>query len=104
MPYGLTTKQLESINSIFQRFPEIESAVIYGSRAKGNFKNASDIDITIKGRQLDLGVLSRVDIALDDLLLPYKFDISIYHQIDNPGLLDHIERIGKPLFSSIITV
>ena len=100
MQYGLTTKQLESINAVFQQFPEIESAVIYGSRAKGNFKIASDIDITLKGNKLDLGILSRVDMALDDLLFPYKFDVSIHHQIDNPGLLDHIEKVGKICYKS----
>ncbi len=95
MQYGLSKKQLEDINSVFGRFPEIELAIIYGSRVKGNYKPSSDIDITLKGKQLNLSSLSRIDTALDDLLFPNKFDISVYHQIDNLELLDHIERVGK---------
>ncbi len=68
---------------------------MYGSRAKGNYSAGSDIDITLKGEELDLEQLNKINIDLDDLLLPYTFDLSILHQISNPELIEHIERVGK---------
>ena len=71
---------------------------MYGSRAKGNYTAGSDIDITLKGEELDLEQLNKINIDLDDLLLPYTFDLSILHQIANPDLIEHIERVGKVFY------
>jgi type I restriction enzyme S subunit len=54
----------------------------------------------LEGKQLNLRQLSNISLKLDDLLLPYKFDISIYHQIDNNDLLEHINRVGVDLYSA----
>jgi predicted nucleotidyltransferase len=81
-----------------EQFPAVEKAVIYGSRAKGNFKPSSDIDIALKGNGLNLRLLSRIILKLDDLLLPYKFDLSIYNHIANAELLAHIDRVGQTLW------
>ncbi len=94
MMYGLKDEVVEAICKIFQAHPEVEKAILYGSRAKGNYKPASDIDLTLQGMQLDLTVLNQISWELDDLLLPYTFDLSIYKQISNPELLDHIQRVG----------
>ena len=94
MQFGLKEKVIEQINSVFAKYPQIEQVVLYGSRAMGNYKNGSDIDITLKGEGLNLTVLNKVGNELDDLLLPYVFDISIFSQISNPDLLKHIERVG----------
>lgn len=82
---------------VLGQFPDIEAAYLYGSRAKGNYKTSSDIDIVLKGKNLNIRELSNISLQLDDLLLPYKFDISIYHQIDNDDLLNHINRVGIDL-------
>ncbi len=93
--YGLSLKIIKEINTVFRKFEEVEKAVLYGSRAKGNYKPGSDIDITLKGKKLNLQLLNKIDIDLDDLLLPYMFDISIYDHISNNDLIDHIQRVGK---------
>lgn len=95
---GLTKKEIESIVSVFSKHPQIDEVLLYGSRSKGDFKPASDIDLTIKGKNIDLILQSKIECDLDDLLLPYKFDISIYDRIANAELLDHIERVGKKLY------
>jgi predicted nucleotidyltransferase len=100
MNYGLSKDTVDKIVKTFKQFPEIESAIIYGSRAKGNYKPSSDIDISLKGKHLSLSILSEIINQLDDLLLPYKIDISIYDQINNPELLDHITRIGGNLYQA----
>jgi predicted nucleotidyltransferase len=86
------------MTNIFSSHSQLEKVVLYGSRAKGTFKPNSDIDITIIGSQLNLSNLQQIETELDDLLLPYKIDISIYHHITNPDLIEHIARVGKVLF------
>lgn len=99
MLFGLSENTVFKINHVLQQYPAVERAVIYGSRAKGNFKSSSDIDIALKGK-LDLKILSDISLKLDDLLLPYKLDLSIYNHITNAELLDHIDRVGKVLWDA----
>jgi restriction endonuclease S subunit len=72
--------------------------ILYGSRAKGNYKDGSDIDITLLGKQLTLKTVYALEEALDELYLPYTFDISIFTQIDNDDLIKHILRVGKTFY------
>ena len=98
---GLTANTNEKIRSVFEHYPEIESAVLYGSRAKGNFRPGSDIDLVIKGEKLDLVTLNKISNELDDLLLPNRIDLSIFHHIKNDKLLDHIHRVGRLFYKRI---
>lgn len=86
------------IQSVFGKHCGIESAVLYGSRAKGTYRNGSDIDITLHGSSLDLSALMKIEHALDDLCLPYKIDLSIFHKIENPDLIEHITRVGVEFY------
>lgn len=95
---GLDQRAISKINDIFRLFPEIDEAILYGSRAMGNFKPHSDIDLTLKGKNLDLNIQQKIETQLDDLLLPYKIDLSIFHQIQNQDLVDHISRVGKKFY------
>lgn len=95
---GLNNEVIEKIQGVFALHSEVDEAVLYGSRAKGTYKPASDIDLTLIGTSLDLTIQQKIENELDDLLLPYKVDLSIYHQITNKDLIDHIERVGKLFF------
>ncbi len=96
--FGLSPDIIEQIRAALINHPEIEQAIIYGSRAKGNYKPGSDIDLTLKGPQLTLPILLQLETELDDILLPYKFDLSIYHHIQNAALLEHINRVGEVFY------
>jgi predicted nucleotidyltransferase len=98
MLYGLSKATIKKINLVFDHFEEVGEAVLYGSRAKGNYKPGSDIDIALKGEKINLRLLNKIDFDLDELLLPYSFDISIYDHISNIDLIDHIQRVGKTLY------
>ena len=98
MPYGLTDEDIQAITGVFDQYPAIEQAILYGSRAKGNYRPNSDIDLSLKGESLTLSTLFQIENDLDDLLLPYKIDLSIFHKIDNPDLVEHIERVGMVFF------
>jgi len=92
--YGLKPKVIERMNAVFAAFPQVAQVILYGSRAKGDFKRGSDIDLCLVGDGLSMPTLLKIDTELDDLLLPYKIDLSIRGHIDNAALLSHIERVG----------
>lgn len=92
--YGLEEKEIQQMNSVFAHYPEVEKAILFGSRTKGNYSPGSDIDLALQGDNLTLSLLFEIENALDDLLLPYKMDIAIYNKIENPDLIDHINRVG----------
>ena len=98
MKFGLNEDTLEQIKTVFNSFNEVEKVILYGSRAKGNFKNGSDIDITLFGNQLNQQILFQLIDKIDDLMLPYTFDISIYNHISNPDFKEHVKRVGKIMY------
>lgn len=96
--YGLTESVITRMTALFAALPEIERVMLYGSRAKGNFQNGSDIDLVIVGVSVSHSQLLSLENRLDDLLLPYSIDLSLLHQIENRELLDHIQRVGVVLY------
>jgi predicted nucleotidyltransferase len=92
--FGLKGTTIDKIKGVFAAHPEVGQVILYGSRAKGNFRNGSDIDLTIRGDAVTLSLLLKIENELDDLLLPYKIDLSVLHKIDDEDLLDHIRRVG----------
>lgn len=96
--FGLTEGTQAKINGVFARYPQIDGVTLYGSRAKGNYKRGSDIDLVIASHTMTLAQLLRLETELDDLLLPYKIDISLLDKIDNPDLLEHIQRVGLKFY------
>ena len=99
MKFGLKEETIQAINSIFAIHPEVEKVILYGSRAKGNYKPASDIDLTLVGKAIDISLMNKISWELDDLLLPYSFDLSIVHHLNDPDFLDHINRVGTIFYS-----
>ncbi|MDR3297581.1 MAG: nucleotidyltransferase domain-containing protein [Prevotellaceae bacterium] len=100
MMYGLQDTEIQKIQSVLAKYPEVDEAVLYGSRAKGNYKPYSDIDLTLKGSPtLDSSLRCRIDFELDDLLLPYFMDLSVFSMLRNPELIEHINRAGKILYA-----
>ena len=99
MLFGLKESTIQKICTVLSHYPQVEKAVLYGSRAKGNFKNGSDIDLTLRGGAgLTLNVLYRIRDELDDLLLPYTIDLSIFHQISDTDVVEHIQRVGVTFY------
>ncbi|MEI7668709.1 MAG: nucleotidyltransferase domain-containing protein [Pseudomonadota bacterium] len=94
MNFGLSDKTIATIHAIFQRYPAIRKAIIYGSRAKGNYKNGSDIDLTLLGDSLTYNDLLSILGDLEDSFIPHHVDLSLFYSIDNPNLREHIERVG----------
>ena len=101
MKSGLNDETIEAIQGVLSQYRQVGQAILYGSRAKGNYRIGSDIDLTLvaaEGEKLDLNLLFTIDDALDNLLLPYSFDLSIMAEIDNPALVEHIKSVGQMFY------
>lgn len=96
--YGILESDMADIISILTANHASEKVILFGSRAKGTFKPGSDIDICWVGKGLSLNDATSASLAYDDLFLPYRLDIVLYHTIKEPALLEHIERVGILLF------
>ncbi len=92
--FGLRAATIDKICTVLAKHQRIEKAVIYGSRAKGNYKPGSDIDLTLYGQNLTRDDLATVMDELDDLLLPYSIDLSLFDELNHAKLREHIERVG----------
>ncbi|MGN1240091.1 MAG: nucleotidyltransferase domain-containing protein [Paludibacteraceae bacterium] len=99
MKYGISDMAYSRIQDALQSVPAIKRAIIYGSRARGDFRNGADIDLTLDGDGLQKTDLYRLYHLLDDLLLPYRFDLSIHDEIRNQALLHNIQRDGQVFYS-----
>jgi predicted nucleotidyltransferase len=98
--HGLTGETVAQIHEVLSRYPEVEKAVLYGSRAKGNFKSGSDVDLTLLGAKMTTKILTQIQGELEAGLLPYTFDLSILAQITQADLLDHIRRVGVVFYEN----
>ncbi len=98
MAFGLKPRIIYNIQNVFAQHPEVERVILYGSWARGNYTHGSDIDITLVGTNIDLSLLNKIENQLDDLMLPYTFDVSILDHIKNENLLKHIKRVGRDFY------
>jgi predicted nucleotidyltransferase len=101
MKYGLSERTLNTLDSIFRKYPGIREAVLNGSRGKGKYRTGSDIDVSLKTDETFTRTdLLRIAGDFDDSDMPYFVDVSIYDQLSNQELKAHIDRVGKALYSA----
>lgn len=96
--FGLSGAQIALIKEAISHFDEIESAVIFGSRAIGNYKPGSDVDLALKGSRITSETVSALSTLLnEERPLPHFFDIVHYDTLDNKSLILHIDAYGSAL-------
>lgn len=99
MNYGLEEQDKNYLIKIIQGFEEIDKVVLFGSRAKGNYKKGSDIDLAVYGAGVTFDVVSKLHAHLEEESpMPYFFDVVDANQLNNEELKSHIERVGKVIF------
>lgn len=91
---GIADEHWQKILTVFRKHPNITDVILYGSRAKDNFRNGSDIDIAIKGNHIEDRQLTQINMDYEDLYLPWKMDVAVYATLSNAELKDHIDRVG----------
>lgn len=97
--YGLLKRDINYLSESVKKFPEIEKAVIFGSRAMGNYKKGSDIDMAIFGRKVNFDITSRLSGLLnEELPIPYYTDVINFNTFESEELKQHILKKGKVLY------
>jgi len=97
--FGLAPKAADLISDVFHRHPEISKVMVFGSRTMERFQDYSDVDLAIWG-EVNLNVIGRIMRELDELPLPYSFDVKAYEMINYAPLKHHIDKFGKILYSA----
>lgn len=96
--YGLKERDLDYIRKALEKFPEIEKTILFGSRALGNYKKASDVDLAIVGDKISQKTMRQLNEWLNNIYpLPYMFDLQHYNSLTNENLKKHIDHFGKEL-------
>ena len=100
MAFGLSEHTINKLVNIFDGNNQVEEAILFGSRAKGNYREGSDIDITLKGKNLTLKTIKTIEVQIDNLFLPYEVNLVLFNYITNPLLIEHIERVGISIYNA----
>lgn len=99
-PYGISERTFRLLLKTFEQFPEINEVLIFGSRAKGNYRNGSDIDLAVKGKKTSPALIFKLKCLFNERLpIPYNVDVVGYEYLEHQPLKDHIIRRGKPIFT-----
>ena len=96
--FGLSDRSYKELIQIVASIPEIEEAIIYGSRARGDYWHASDIDLSLRGKDLTKKTQRTLNDKLYESHIPYFFDTNIYSEIRNPAFKANVDRDGKMFF------
>lgn len=99
MRYGLSDATIHDLCGVFCRYPNIHRVYIFGSRAKGNYRSGSDIDLALEGTDIDQRFLQKVSIDIDDLGLLYGIDLLDLRKHQNDPIGQHVNRVGQLFFS-----
>ena len=98
--FGLSETTINLIKNVFKKYPAVKEVKFFGSRAIGNYRNNSDIDLVLYGK-IDQKLIGKIQFELDELSTPFKYDVKSYENIDYPPLIDHIDRVGKIFYQCI---
>lgn len=96
--YGLSEDNIKELIDILSSCPHIEQAIIFGSRVRGDYRPGSDVDLSLKGKDLTLADVAWLDAKLEDSYIPYFFDTNIYSRLRNQDLIDDIDREGEVIY------
>lgn len=97
---GISDKTYQMLLDTFSKFPEIKEILIFGSRAKGNYRNGSDIDLAVKGEKVEPDLIFRLKSLFNSRLsIPYKVDVVGYDYLEHQELKEHVDRIGKVIYN-----
>ncbi len=95
--FGFKNGDLEIIIKIIDSYKAVDKAVVFGSRAKGNYKQGSDVDLALFTN--DKNIAPKISFKLnEESLMPYKFDVVDYNTLNHPEFIDHINRVGVVIY------
>jgi len=99
--FGLRPDDLATMTDILAQYPAVHTALIFGSRAKGNYKPGSDVDIALHGEEVTNRMAAAIAYRLnEETIMPYHFDVLNCHTLASPELVAHIERVGEVFYTA----
>jgi len=98
MQYGLIERDIQTLFGIFEKFQEVKSVYLYGSRAKGTHKLGSDIDLAIMNENVSEKTIRTIKSEIEESNLPYFVDVTHFATLNHNGLAEHIQRVGAPFY------
>lgn len=100
MKFGLDDNTISEIRAVFNQYPKVDGVLIYGSRAIGNYRPGSDIDLAVLGPQLTQSETLKIAADLEDLETLYRFDVLLYDKLKDNELKEHIDRVGQNFYQA----
>jgi predicted nucleotidyltransferase len=98
--FGLLDADIVLIIKTLRKYSKVKSAFIFGSRATGNYDHGSDVDIALKGPELDFDTIRKISYWLnEETTMPYNFDLLNYEKINEPLLKEDIDKMGVEIYS-----
>jgi len=101
MKFGLSDSVISELQDVFRRHANISKVLIFGSRAKGNYREGSDIDLVAIGNDLDYSQIIKILTEIDNLELLYSVDLLDYNKTINTPIGEHIDRVGQVFYQSV---
>ncbi|WP_312647446.1 nucleotidyltransferase domain-containing protein [Aminipila sp.] len=98
--FGLKENEIAQLKCCFLKYKQIEKGIVFGSRAMGNYKKGSDVDIALVGENISHKIITQILNALEETVMPYEFDLLIFNSIKNKELIRHIEEFGIEIYST----
>lgn len=97
--FGISDRSYSYIISYLKKQPQVEEVILFGSRAKGNYKKGSDIDLAIKGKACTPELAVDIESFINEVMtIPYNVDVVDYNSLKKKELKEHIDRVGILLF------
>lgn len=103
LPFGLSETIRESLSDVFAQFPKVDRVLVYGSRATGKNRPQSDIDLAVLAPTMSDREFSSLWMALDDLPILFRLDVSLWHEVTNPVLKKAMLDDGIPLYQASVS-
>lgn len=98
--YGLSQWTIDDLSGVFKKHPLVSKVIIFGSRAKGNYRPGADIDLAVVGSGIDFKELLSINSDIDALGLLYMVDLVDYSKEKGNPIGEHIDRVGKVFYDS----
>jgi predicted nucleotidyltransferase len=99
--FGLSERDMNTIQNIFTKYPDVKEVFLFGSRAKGNYHSGSDIDLAIMNDGLNPQTILSLTSDFEESSLPYKVDLVDFHAIKTLDFIEHIKRVGLNIYKRI---
>lgn len=94
----LRPKDLAVLRATLRRFPAVQAARVFGSRATGTARRASDLDLAIQAPEATAGDWLDLCDALENAPLIYELDLVREERALDPRLRERIEREGVTVY------